>query len=95
MNKTYKSLGDIIGKEAAFDRLRKAVKKSDVVDRFGDILPDLVKVAKPVKVEKKTLFLRVENSVWRSELNFRQAIIIAKINNYFNEKIISKIKFLA
>ena len=46
-------------------------------------------------MEKKVLFLRVENSVWRSELKFRQKLIIERINNHLKEDIIKSIKFIA
>ena len=47
-----------------------------------------------MKVDKKTLFLKVENSVWRSELKFSESIIVEKINKFFNEERIKFIKFL-
>ena len=63
------------------------------MDSFLEIFPDLVKVAKALKVDKKTLFLKVENSVWRSELKFSESVIIEKINTFFKEERIKYIKF--
>ena len=90
----FKSLPDILGKEKAFEKVRKAAKEYDVLEKFGDIFPDLKKVAEAVKIENGVLFLHVENSVWRSELKFRQSSLIEKINKKFNEKIIKTVRFV-
>ncbi|MBN1301665.1 MAG: DUF721 domain-containing protein [Melioribacteraceae bacterium] len=94
MRKEIKSIKDIIDREKEFEKLRIKAKEHDVVEKFYEIFPDLVKVAEAKKVEKGKLFLRVENSVWRSELNFKQSLIVKKINRYFNEEVIETIKFL-
>jgi hypothetical protein len=95
MPKDFKSLPEILGKEKAFENVRKAAKEYDVLEKFGEIFPDLKKVAQAVKIEKGVLFLRVENSVWRSELKFRQESLIEKINKKFNEKIVKSVRFTA
>ena len=90
----FKSLPDIIGKEKAFEKVRKAAKEYDVIEKFAEIFPDLKKVAEAVKIENGVLFLHVENSVWRSELKFRQSRLIEKINKKVNEKIIKTVRFI-
>ena len=95
MTKGFKSITEIIKSDKAFEEVRKISKDYNVVEEFNAIFPDLGKVAQAVKVEKKTLYLKVENSVWRSELNFRQKIMIDKINNHFNEQIIKSVRFVS
>jgi len=90
----FKSFSEIFNKDNSLENFRNAVKKVDVVTRFDEIFPDLKKIAKPVKVDKNILYLSVENSVWRSELKFKQKLIIDKINAFFNETIIKSIKFI-
>lgn len=90
----FKSLPEILGKEKAFENVRKAAKEYDILEKFLEIFPELKKVAEAVKIERGVLFLRVENSVWRSELKFRQENLIEKINKKFNEKIIKSIRFI-
>ncbi len=92
--KTYKSISEIIDKEKEFEKIRKKAKEHDVVQAFKVIFPDLANLAIAKKVEKGILFLRVENSVWRSELNFNKVKLVEKINNYFHEQLIKTIKFL-
>ncbi|MDQ7816531.1 MAG: DUF721 domain-containing protein [Melioribacteraceae bacterium] len=91
---SFKSLADIIEKEKDFDKLRDTVKNYNLVDEFKKIFPELSKVAQAIKTEKKILFLKVENSVWKSELNFQKNILIEKINKHYNEQVIKSIKFL-
>ena len=94
MRNKIKSIREIINSESAFEKVRQEVKKYDVIKMFPKIFPDLQKMAKAIKVDKTTLFIKVESSVWKSELNLRKNILINKINNHFNEKVISNIKFL-
>ena len=94
MPNSFKSLADAFSTEPAFDGLRKIIKESDVVSEFDKIFPDLVKVASAVKVEKRVLSLKVENPTWRNELKFREKLIVDKVNNYFKEVRINKIRFV-
>lgn len=93
INSGFIKISDIINTRSEFDGLKKKLKETEVVDGFLEIFPDLGKVAKALKVEKKTLFLKVENSVWRNELKFSESVIIEKINMFFKEERIKFIKF--
>jgi hypothetical protein len=90
----FKSITEVIEKEKDFEKLRDTVKNYNLVDEFEKIFPELSNVASAVKTEKKTLYLKVENSVWKSELNFQKNILIEKINKHYKEQIIKSIKFL-
>jgi hypothetical protein len=92
--KKFKSLTEIIETDKEFEKLKESLKRFDVVNEFENIFPELTLIAKAIKVDKKTLFLKVDNSVWKSELNLQKNILIKKINNYFKEEIIKTIKFL-
>ncbi len=89
----FKSFEEIFRSEPGLKRIRGLVKNSDVIIRFHEIFPEFIKVAKPEKVVKKTLFLVVENPSWRSELKYNEARLINKINEYFDEERISAIRF--
>ncbi len=95
MSSGFKSLDEIINKEPAFKGLRKIIQEADVVDDFSSLFPELQKIAKAVKVEKKTLVLRVENAAWRNELKFKEKLLIEKLNKHYNEERISQVKFLS
>lgn len=90
----FKSITEIIDKEKDFENLRDTVKNYNVVDEFEIIFPELSKIAKAIKTDKKILFLKVENSVWKSELNFQKNLLIEKINKHFKEQVVKSIKFI-
>lgn len=91
----FKSLKDIFNTNPGLKKIKIIVDENDVVNDFDKIFPDLKKIVKPIKVEKGILTLKVENSVWRSELKFKETEIVEKINSFYSEKRISKIKFSA
>ncbi len=94
MPNKFRAISDIIESEKEFGGIRKFVKEQDVIDKFEDILPDIIKISEPKKVSNKILFLRVENSVYRNELNLIRGVIIEKINKYFGEEVIVSLKFI-
>ena len=94
MSHKLKSISDIIKNDEAFEKIRTTAGEFDIVDQFKDIFPELGKIATAKKFDKGKLFLRVENSVWRSELNFKQSMLIQKINRHFDKDIVKAIKFL-
>lgn len=93
MPDNFKSLSDILSKEKAFSKFRHAVKENDVVLEFENIFPDLSKTVKASNINKGILYLIVENSVLRNELFIKKNLMIEKINNHFNQKIIVDVKF--
>ena len=94
MHSGFMSLSEIFNTDPALARVRNIVKESDVTIEFNKVFPDLEKVAVAVKVEKMVLILRVENAAWRNELKFKENIIVDKINNYFKETRINRVKFI-
>ncbi|MDR3667434.1 MAG: DUF721 domain-containing protein [Ignavibacteriaceae bacterium] len=93
MANNFVKLSDIINTRTEFEGLKNKIKETEVVDVFLEIFPDLGKVAKVLKFDKKTLFLKVENSVWRSELKFSESVIKEKLNTFFKEERVKFIKF--
>ncbi|MBX3006433.1 MAG: DUF721 domain-containing protein [Melioribacteraceae bacterium] len=91
---SFKKIDEVINVENEFWLLRETANNYRVVEEFSKIFPELTVIVKAVKVEKKVLFLKTENSVWKSELNFQKNALMEKINNYFNQPIIKHIKFL-
>jgi hypothetical protein len=91
---SFRTLDDLLKNESEFSNLRESLKNYDIVDEFEKIFPELKIIAQAVRVDKQILFLRVENSVWKSELNFKKNLIAEKINKHFNQQIIKSIRFL-
>ncbi|HSD64542.1 MAG TPA: DUF721 domain-containing protein [Ignavibacteriaceae bacterium] len=94
MPEGFKSIAEILNKEPALAAVRKVIKQSDVVVEFSAIFPEFKKLVRAKKVEKNILFLKVENSVLRSELKFKETLLVDKINKFFNEERIRGIRFI-
>ncbi len=90
---SFKTIDEIL-KQKEFERISEIMRESEVVEKFPEIFPDFKKIAKAKKIDNKTLFLRVENSVWRSELNLHRNAIIKKINERFGEEVVKAIRFI-
>ena len=94
MSNSFRSLKEVFEREKSLRALREIVDSSDVVVKFYQIFPSLEKIAIPLSSEKKILKLKVENPAWRSELKFKEAEMIEKINQFFNEQRINQIRFI-
>ncbi len=94
MQKKIRTVGEIFKSDKAFAGLRKTALENDIVENFSAIFPDLKLVVEAERIFRGSLYLKVENSVWKSELNLRKHIIIERINASFGEEIIKRIKFV-
>lgn len=95
MHSEFKSLKEVFEKEPKLRGLRSMVKESLAISDFFKIFPEFKNAVVPQKVEKKKLFLKVENPVWRNELKFKETEIIKKVNSHFKTEIIKWIKFVS
>ncbi len=93
MTDKFKSIAEILEGNPGLAGVRKTIKQSDVVLEFYKIFPEMKKVVKPLKVDKMILFINVENSILRSEIKFRESLMVSKVNNYFKEERIKGIRF--
>ena len=78
-DRSFRSISDILFKEKDFKKMVSRARNEEVVIKFSEIFPELSLIAKAVKFNYGVLYLRVENSVWRSELNLKQTAMISKI----------------
>jgi hypothetical protein len=90
----FVSIKDVFNRDPELANVRKIVKQSEVVEKFYGIFPDLEKIVFPKRVEKKTLFLNVENPALRNELKFNEELLIKKINKFFHEERVKSIRFI-
>lgn len=93
MPDNFKSLSEIIFKEEEFSNFSTSIKANNVLNDFNKIFPPLVKTVTTSNIYKGILYLIVENSVLRNELNLQKSVMIEKINKYYNQPIVADIKF--
>lgn len=91
----FKSIKEIFNTNPALTKIKEVIDGGNVVVDFEKIFPELKLVVKAIKAEKKTITLKVENAAWRNELKFKENEIIEKINSFYGEERIIKIKFSA
>lgn len=91
---SFRSVKDIILNEPGLSGLKSDIINSETILEFTKIFPELEQIVKPIRIENKTLFLKVENSVWRSELNLQSKSLIEKLNTRCKEERIKAIRFL-
>jgi hypothetical protein len=93
MPDNFKSFAELFKSDPGLAPVRKIIKQSDVIVDFLKIFPEMKKVVRPLKVVKKVLFINVDNSILRSELKFKESLMVDKINNYYNEEVVKGIRF--
>lgn len=91
---SFKSINEIIETEKEFQKIREVVWNYNIVEEFEKIFPELTNIAQAKKVLKQILYVKVENSVWKSELNLQKNILVKKINKHFGKEVIKTIKFM-
>lgn len=91
----FKSIKEVFENHPGLKNIKETILESDVVNDFKLIFPEFQKVVKAIKAERKILTLKVENAAWRNELKFKENQIIEKINSFYKEERINKIKFSA
>jgi hypothetical protein len=93
MYDNFKSIKEVFNTDPDLRIIKLTVEENDVINDFEKIFPDLKKIVKAQKLEHGTITLRVENAAWRTELKFKETEIINKINSFYKENRIRKIKF--
>jgi len=95
MPNNFKSLKEVLNNHPGLKKLKETISENDVINDFDTIFPDFKKIVKPFNVNQGVITLKVENAAWRSELKFKEKEIIEKINSFYKEERINKIKFSA
>ena len=73
-----------------------AVKERLVLAQWVKIAGDaFASHAEAVKIENGVLFLRAENSAWRSQLHFFKGDLIKNINRFAEKKIVKNVCFVS
>ncbi|OGJ84208.1 MAG: hypothetical protein A2268_10650 [Candidatus Raymondbacteria bacterium RifOxyA12_full_50_37] len=88
-------------KEIVADLLREAgyenaVKEQQVLTAWSEIAgAEIAKNSQPTEIRNMVCFIKVKNSVWRTQLSFFRESLVDKINAYAGKKIVTSIHFSA
>ncbi len=90
----FKSLKDVFNNDPELMNIRNLVKSNDITNDFPIIFPELKKIVSSAKTNKSILVLKIENPIWRQELKNIEESMITRINKFYNEKRVTKIRFI-
>lgn len=93
MPDSFKSIKEILETTPELKNIKLLLDDNDVVKDFQKLFPELKLIVKAVKCEKKILTLKSDNPSMRNELKFREKEIVDKINSFYNQERITRIKF--
>ncbi|GBD91735.1 hypothetical protein BMS3Abin04_02467 [bacterium BMS3Abin04] len=93
MRSKTKRVGEVLESDKSFKFFIKAAKEQEIKENFYKMFPKLKSFVRVKKIVNTTLFLSVENSVLRSELNLNKQKVIETINKYIKENLLKDIKF--
>ena len=75
--------------------IEKALKQESAVFLWKEVVGRKVaKAAKAEKVDKGTLIVKTDSSVWRQELQMQKEQLIEKINKKIGSEAIKEIRFI-
>ena len=88
-------IGNIIWKSIDTLEFKKDIYPQLVETSWQYILgPTIVQHCKFQKLEKETLYIKINSADWLRELSELKSQLINKFNQYFNKIIISEIEFI-
>ena len=92
---TSKALKDIMPKIAADLRLDRRQSETEVLKVWNHLLdPNITAHAQPTGLNKGTLFVTVDSSVWLDEIvRYRRREILQRLQHSFGPELIKKISF--
>lgn len=92
---TERRVGDLVPKVLTGFRIEQKRGEIEIVKVWNDLIdPNIVAHAQPVGLNKGTLFVNVDNSVWLSEIvRYKRKEILERLQHSFGREIIQRISF--
>ncbi len=76
-------------------KIRQHFNSYDISDCWKEVTGEkIASISKFVKFEKSTLYIKVENSVWKAELFYMKQELITRINKKNGKNILKDIIFI-
>ncbi len=93
--KTSKSAADVLPKVLGELRIDRRQSEAEIVKVWNSLIdPNIVKHAQPTGLNKGTLFVTVDSSVWLAEIvRYRRREILERLQNSFGKDLVAKISF--
>lgn len=93
--RSAKSVADVLPKVLGGLRMDRRQAEAEIMKVWNSLIdPNVVKHAQPTGLNKGTLFVTVDNSVWLAEIvRYRKREILERIQNSFGKDLVVKISF--
>jgi hypothetical protein len=90
-----RSIADLVPKVLTGFRIEQKRGEIEIVKVWNDLIdPNIVAHAQPVGLNKGTLFVNVDNSVWLSEIvRYKRKEILERLQHSFGREVIQRISF--
>lgn len=88
-------VGDLLPQVLTGFRIEQKRGEIEIVKVWNDLIdPNIVAHAQPVGLNKGTLFVNVDNSVWLSEIvRYKRKEILERLQHSFGREVIQRISF--
>ena len=93
--KTSKTAADVLPKVLGQLRIDRRQSEAEIVKVWNSLIdPNIVKHAQPTGLNKGTLFVTVDSSVWLAEIvRYRKREILERLQHSFGKDLVAKISF--
>jgi hypothetical protein len=90
-----RSVGDLMPKVMSGFRIEQKRAETEIVKVWNNLIdPNIVAHAQPTGLNKGTLFVTVDNSVWLSEIvRYKRKEILERLQHSFGSEVIKRISF--
>lgn len=87
-----KPLKDVLRQFVEHYRLEKKLNEVTLIEKWEEVVGKMIaRHTTKIHVDKRTLYVEVDSSIVRSELNLMKSAIIIRLNGYFNKPLIDKV----
>ena len=93
--RSAKSVADVLPKVLGTLRMDRRQAEAEIIKVWNSLIdPNVVKHAQPTGLNKGTLFVTVDNSVWLAEIvRYRKREILERLQHSFGKDLVAKISF--
>jgi len=92
---SFKHISSVLKKISQDYGLEKRINEQRLLTEWPALVGDPIgRVSRPERIFEGTLYLRLGNAVWRTELLFQKAALIQRVNNLLGGQVIKDIKFM-
>lgn len=93
--RSVKSAADVLPKVLSGIRIDRRQAEAEIVKVWNSLIdPNVVKHAQPTGLNKGTLFVTVDSSVWLAEIvRYRRREILERLQHSFGKDLVAKISF--